>query len=145
MGDPVHSLLWLRLAVSVVLLLCVGALITVIRLHWRAWRLLSSSPQTRAAGLTPLHVWMVSAGVLVSQVALAWALIEQLRVEATTTVAIRTVLYGVGAGLILAALIVVGRVQQRRVRFGRGCSRVTVAEAETVEVQVEDPTVRTRD
>jgi hypothetical protein len=136
--DPVHSLLWLRLCVSILLLLNVGALVTVIRLHWRAYRLLRSTPEGRAAGLTPLHVAIVSAGVLVSEVSLAWGLIEQLRVAATATVAIRTTLYGVGAVLILVSLVIVGREQRRRIRFGRGCSRVYVAQAEHVAVEVED-------
>jgi hypothetical protein len=144
-SDPLHSLLWLRLCVSVLLLLNVGALLTVIRLHWRAYRLLRSTVEGRAAGLTPLHVALVSAGVLVLQGSLAWGLIEQLRVQATVSVAVRTALYGTGAVLILLALVVVGNVQRRRLRFGRGCSRVTVEHAEHVAVDVEDPDRATRD
>lgn len=145
MPDPLHSLAWLRLVVFVLLLLNVGGLFTVIRLHWRAYRLLRSTPGGRAAGLTPLHVALVSAGVLVGQFALAWGLIEQLRVEATVNVAVRTVLYGVGAVLILAGLVVVGRVQRRRLRFGRGRSRVFVEQAEHVAVEVENPDRAARD
>lgn len=145
MGDPLHSLAWLRLTVFVLLLLNVGALLTVIRLHWRAYRLLRSTPEGRAAGLTPLHVALVSAGVLVSQVSLAWGLIEQLRVEASVNVAIRTALYGVGAILILVALVIVGRVQRRRLRFSRGCTRVQVEQAEHVAVDLDAPPRATRD
>lgn len=145
MADPLHSLAWLRLVVFVLLLLSVGALLTVIRLHWRAYRLLRSTPEGKVAGLTPLHVALVSAGVLVGQVALAWGLIEQLRVEATVNVTVRTALYGVSSLLILAALVIVGRVQRRRLRFSRGCSRVRVEQAEHVAVEVEDTPRLTRD
>lgn len=136
MRDPVPELAWLRLVVAVLLVLDVGALARVCLLYWRAWRLLPATPEGRAAGLIPLHVALVSAGVLIGQVALAWGLIEQLRSDATAAVAVRTVLYGLQAVLVLAALVAVGRAQQRKVRFGRGCTRVTVADTQQVQVQL---------
>ncbi len=125
MPDPLPDalpgpLLWLRLPVAVLTILVTGGLITVLRLHWKAWRHLRRIGAPKA-GLTPLHVALVSAGVLVSEVALAWGLIEQLRSDISPTAIIRVALYGVGALLILASLLVVGRVQRRTVRFERVC------------------------
>lgn len=145
MNDAFSTLAPLRLLVVVLLVLTVGGIATVMRLHWRAYRLLRAAPGGKVAGLTPLHVTLVSLGVLIWGVALAWGLIEQLRQAFTPSILARIILYGVGAVVILAALIVVGQLQRRRVRFTRGCTRVMVAQDEQVAVEVEDPTIETRD
>ncbi len=111
----VPDLAWLRLTVAVLAILVSGGLVTVLRLHWRAWTQLRRAGHQQA-GLTPLHVALVSAGVLVWGAALAWALIEQLRADISPTAIVRTVMYGAGAALILTSLLVVGRVRGGRIR-----------------------------
>lgn len=106
----------LRLAVIVLLCLLVGFTLTVMRLYWRAWRDLPSE----RARLTPLHVMLVSAGVLLLATGLAWALLAGFRTQPINTyAAIRLGMYGVGSSLILAALWVIGAVQRRRIQFER--------------------------
>lgn len=122
---------WLRSGVIVVLALTIGGVAAVMRLHYRAWRNLP-----RHAGLTPLHVTLVSLGVLIWGGSLAWALIESLGREATATVTIRTVLYGVGGVTILAALVIVAGLQRRRVQFAREQTTVTVHEDLTESVRI---------
>lgn len=114
----------LRAGVLAVLVLTVAAVAAVMRLHWRAWRRLPAE-----AGLTPLHVALVSLGVLIWGGTLAWAMVEALGRDVTAPVAIRTALYGIGAVVILTALVVVGGLQRRRVQFAR---------SETVRVSSED-------
>jgi hypothetical protein len=106
----------LRLVVLIPLCLVFGATLTVLRLYWRAWREL---PAERAR-LTPVHVALVSAGVLLLTSALAWALIAGFRDRPLDAfAAVRLSMYGVGALAILAALWVIGGIQRRRVRFER--------------------------
>lgn len=105
----------LRLVVLVPLCLVAGATFTVLRLYWRAWRELPDR-----ARLTPVHVALVSLGVLLLTAGLAWALIDAIDdrpLDAPGTV--RLSMYGVGAVAILAALWVIGGIQRRRVRFER--------------------------
>jgi hypothetical protein len=105
----------IRLVVLVPLCLVFGATLTVLRLYWRAWRELPSE-----ARLTPVHVALVSAGVLLLTFALAWALIVGFRdAPFDAFAAVRLSMYGVGALAILAALWVIGGIQRRRVRFER--------------------------
>lgn len=114
----------LRTATLVVLTLVVGAILAVMRLHHRAWRRLP-----REAGLTPLHVMLVSLGVLIWGTTLAWAQIDALSGEPDLVrVAIRTWLFLVGAVVILVALVVVGGLQRRRVRFERSETLVVSSE-----------------
>lgn len=107
----------LRVVVLVPLCAVFGATLTVLRLYWRAWLEL---PREQAR-LTPLHVALVSVGVLLLTSALAWALLVGLSagqpVDALT--AVRIGMYGLGAVCILAALWVIGAKQRRRVRFER--------------------------
>jgi hypothetical protein len=111
----VNALDALRLVVLVPLCLVFGATLTVGRLYWRAWRELPSE-----ARLTPVHVALVSAGVLLLTSALAWALIAGFRDRPFDAfAAVRLSMYGVGALAILAALWVIGGMQRRRVRFER--------------------------
>lgn len=124
-----HDVTWLRTLVVVALALAGGGVFTVMRLHWRAWRRLP-----RDAGLTPLHVALVSAGVLIWGVTLAWALLDSLTQPATTVVTVRLILYGVGAVVILAALLVVGSVQRRRVQVEAPRTQITVVEVDQVSV-----------
>lgn len=106
----------LRLVVLVPLSLVFGATLTVGRLYWRAWRDL---PADRVR-LTPVHVALVSAGVLLLTSALAWALIAGFRDRPFDPfAAVRLSMYGVGALAILAALWVIGGIQRRKVRFER--------------------------
>lgn len=118
----------LRVVVLAVLFLAVAGVGTVMRLHYRAWRRLP-----RDAGLTPLHVALVSLGVLIWGGTLAWGQVEALGREVTPALAIRTGLYGLGGVIILAALAVVGGLQRRRVQFIRS-EKVVVSSAETVAV-----------
>ncbi len=128
---PLPDLAWLRLVVSVLAILVGGSLVTVGRLHWKAWHHLRRVG-ARVAGLIPLHVALVASGVLLLELTLAWGLLEQLRVQASApTVIVRTVLYGVASLLILVSLVVVGRVQRRRVQFERGCVEGIVAKGES--------------
>ncbi len=130
----------LRAVVIVTLALCIGAVLAVLRLHWRAYRALP-----RHAGLTPLHVMLVSSGVLIVQGTLAWALIDGFANTVTPVQAVRTALYGVGSLIILAALFVVGGLQRRRVRFTPRCTTVTVHDEATVQLDATEQTDRTRD
>jgi hypothetical protein len=129
----------LRALVIVALALCIGAVLAVLRLHYRAWRALPGR-----AGLTPLHVLLVSLGVLLLQGTLAWALIEGFTRDITPVVAVRTALYGVASVIILAALFVVGGLQRRKVGFGPRCTTVTVRDEATVQVRDEHATTPDR-
>jgi hypothetical protein len=126
-----------RFAVVALIVLAGGGVFTVMRLHYRAWRKLRHEDR---AGLTPLHVMLVSLGVLLWGVALAWAVTDQLVTGSGTVpvdVIVRTVLYGAGAIAIIAALIVVGGIQRRRVSFTRDQRTVTVHDGESVDVQTD--------
>lgn len=104
----------LRAGVLVLLAVTCGATVTVGLLHLVAYLRLP-----RGEGLVPLHVALVSLYVLMTQGTLAWALIESFTTQSPPSVAIRVALFGLAALVLLAALIVVGRVQQRRLRFAR--------------------------
>ena len=121
----------LRTATLAALVFVAGAVGAVFLLHFRAWRRLP-----REAGLTPLHVMLVSMGVLVWGVALAWAQLDALSgVSSPLHVAIRTWMFLGGALIILAALAVVGGLQRKRLRFTRS-ERVIVAKEDAVTVAV---------
>jgi hypothetical protein len=116
----------LRLSVSVLLIMVVGATFTVVRLHWKAWRMCPAK-----VGLTPLHVAAVSSGVLVWGLSLAWAMLDSLRQPITSMAAVRIGMYGAGAVLILTSLAIMASVQRRRVKFGRSHEQVTVTTTTT--------------
>ncbi len=125
-----------RFVVVALLALVIGGVFSVMRLHFRAWKRLP-----RGAGLTPLHVMLVSLGVLLWGVALAWALIDQLLAGSglgPADAVARTVLFGVGAVIILVALAVVGGLQRRRVQFAREQKTVVVHTDDTVQVETDD-------
>jgi tellurite resistance protein TehA-like permease len=127
-----HDLgLWLRIGVVFLLAAVVAAALAVIRMHIRAWR---AAPAK--AGLTPLHVALVSAGVVVWGATLAWAVLDGLGQATDRELAVRIGLYGLGAVLILVSLLVMARVQRRRVRFCRTQTEavLTVTTTDAVEV-----------
>jgi len=115
----------LRAGVIVLLAVTCGAVFTVMRLYWMAWRRLP-----RTAGLVPLHVALVSLYVLINQGNLAWALIESFTAQATPSVATRVALFGVAALILLVALAVIGRLQHRKLQFARKRSTVVVHTAD---------------
>lgn len=100
----------LRAGVLVVMFLCAGAMVTVIRLYWRNYRSARASMR-----LLPLHVVLVSVSTLGLQATLAWALIEATAADAAVspTTLIRTGLYGLWSVGVLAALVVIARQQKR--------------------------------
>lgn len=111
---PLPDASLLRAAVLVVLALCVGAMVAVLRLYARAWR----NAPTRGR-LTPMHVTVVSGSMSGFQALLAWALMEAVSTgaPASTSTLIRTAGYGVCSLGFLVAMWAVG-MQQRR-RLGR--------------------------
>lgn len=126
-----------HVVVLALLVVSLGAILTVGRLHLRAYRQLP-----RPAGLAPLHVALVSFGVLQLQVGLAWGLIDTITAagpQPLWMVLARTALYGSGSLTILVALYVVGQLQRRRVTFGRDRTTVTVHTDETVAVETDEP------
>ena len=129
MTDP--SLL--RALVLIPLALYVGASARVCWLYARVWQRMRASG--RGARLTPLHVALASASLLVIEMALAWALIASFRQPITLFGAIRTGMYGLGSLGMIAALMVIARVQSRRVRICRQEAHVTVEQVETIDVQ----------
>lgn len=115
----------LRVVVLVPVCLVLGTTAAVLRLYAKAWRVL---PREEAR-LAPAHVALVSAGVLLLTLGLAWALLTGLRSPdgLDAPVMIRLCMYGVGSTAILAALWIIGGVQRRKIRF-----------VKKVVVQVED-------
>lgn len=129
-----------RFAVVALIVIAGGGTLAVMRLHYKAWRKLP-----RPAGLTPLHVLLVSLGVLLWGVALAWAVTDQLVTNVgpvPVDVIVRTVLYGGGAVAIIVALVVVGGIQRRRVHFARAEKVVVVRTDESIIADPADPTDR---
>lgn len=121
----------IRAAVLVILALSIGAVAAVCGLYARTVRL----APPRRAGLTPLHVAVVSLGVLTLEGALAWAQVDALGggVIPQWHVTARTVLFGVGSLLVLAGIAVIAHQQQRRVHFCRA-AKVTVETTDTTQV-----------
>lgn len=118
-----------RIVNIALLALVVGSMVTVARLHWKAWRRFPGQ-----VGLTPLHVAMVASGVGVWGVALAWAMLDGLGNPVSTVTAARMSLYGLGALLILAALLIMATIQRRRVQFHREEVVVEVRSTDSVEI-----------
>lgn len=114
----------LRLVVLAPLCLVGGATVAILRLYWHAYRQL---PPSRAR-LTPLHVSLVSLGTLMLAAGLGWAILTRYGDghPFDLPAILRLGMYGVGSVCILAALCVIGSVQRRRIRFGRGCTTVDV-------------------
>lgn len=107
-----------RLIVLALLCLLIGAVAVILRLYVHAWRTLP-----REARITPLHVALVSAGMLLLATGLAWALVAGLRMGPVTPYTLaRLIMYGTGSLLILASLWVIARVQRRRVHFARSAA-----------------------
>lgn len=115
----------LSIVVLVPLCLVTGATVAILRLYWRAYRELAPSRER----LTPLHVALVSSGVIMLAVGLGWAIVQRAADghPLDLPAIIRLAMYGVGSLLILAALGVIGGVQRRHIRFHRDV-RVEVAE-----------------
>ena len=122
-----HDATLLKIVVAVITAAVTCGVFAVMRLHWRAYRKLPA-----AAALTPLHVTLVSGGVLQWGVALAWGQLATLGNPATWDAISRMVLFCTGGVTILAALAVVGGLQRRKVRIHQPVTQVTVTEVGTV-------------
>lgn len=126
----------LRALVLVLLALSIGASARVCVLYAKVFRKLRAAGEHRV-GLTPLHVALASFGLLLLECALAWALIASFRQSITVYAAIRTVMYGAGSATMIAALLVIGRVQSRRVKICKNQPHVTVSQTERVDIEEE--------
>lgn len=106
-----------------------GATITVLRLHYRAWKATPSG-----SGIVPAHVAVISTAHLIFVVVSAVGIVE--RTGGDMPLSWRTVAYGTASLLTLVALLLIGRFQRRRVQE----SRTRTVAVETVTMTVDDDT-----
>lgn len=116
---------WLVIGLAAV---TAGATVTVLRLHYQAWR---RAPN--GSGILPFHVAVISVAHLMFVVGSAVGVIDRLNAE---TLSWRTPLFGVASILTLVALYVIGGYERRRVQ--QSTVRVVTTEVETVKVDNSD-------
>lgn len=114
----------IRFVDIVLAVVVVGAVLAVIRLHWRAWR---AAPAGH--GLVPLHVWLISTAHLCFVVGTATRLWQTLGESASWQIW----LYMAGSAVTLAALWIIAKYQGRRVTETRQVE-VAVTDAKSIKV-----------
>lgn len=107
--DPDLTAQIIRQVVVGLLAVTFGAVGSVLRLHYRAWR---RAPST--SGLIPLHVAVISAGQLCFLTGAAIGVLAAIDADRDPP-PVRTGLYIAGCVLTLAALYIVGKVQRARI------------------------------
>lgn len=102
-----------------------GATVTVITLHYRAWK---RAPKG-AAGLVPAHVFLIATGHLCYNIGLSVAVIMNLDEPLT----VLPVLLFAGSALTLVALWIIGRFQRRRIQITGSSATTTDVESSAID------------